>query len=202
MNHKRLFQILLVVSALVIIGLGFGVKLGLDRISEEEAKISTKLAQLEVADEKLSLTVRTQTQLEQLQFIQTIADEVLPDEKAQPELVGQILLIAANNNIRVNNITFSGQSAQEGVAPDLTQAEPLPEIPGVFTIPLNITINGDYDNMLGMLRDLEQNRRKIQVSGITIKPVVGDDGRPTKTVSATIVVDVYVRPVLAEGASI
>jgi Tfp pilus assembly protein PilO len=202
MTHKRVFFALLVVCGLVVVGLGFGTKLGLDRVSEEKHKISSMLAQLAAADEKLSLTIRTQTQLEQLSFIQTIADGVLPDEKAQPELVGQILLIADNNNIGVDNITFSGQSAQAGVAPDITQAEPLLEIPGVYTIPLNITIRGDYDDMLDMLRDTEQNRRKMQVSSITIKPVIGDEGQPTEAVLATIVVDVYVRPQLAEGESL
>lgn len=192
MDAKKLFKILLGGVAVVVVLFAFGYRTGLARLESGHQTIGTLEAKLEAVDEKLVLTQRTRTQLTQLEFIQTIASEVLPDSKGQPELVGQILLIAKQNGVTISSIQFasSGNTTQ----PDLTQAEPLEGIPGVYTLPLTLRANGDYDDVLDMLRSIETNRRKIQTRSVNLKPILSSSGRPTTRVISDITLDVYVRP--------
>jgi len=194
---KILFRILIAAFVLSIGVVGFEMRQFLTMVGDRSESISIDKAQLQILEDKSLMTIVTEAQMARLQFIQAIADEVIPAEKTQPELITQLIQIARENNISLESITFNKRTEsaaptqQATTIPDITQAEPLPNIKGVYSLPLTISINGSYDNMLGMLQDIELNRRKMQVSSVAISPVSESSGGG---VAATIVIDVYVRP--------
>ena len=198
MRPKKFFMIMLGVLAFILIAFGVGFKLGLNRIGEEKDSIADVKARVSAIDEKLALTIATQTRLEQLSFVDTIAKEVLPQEKFQPELVSQLYQIAENNNIVISSLTFTNQNITEKegalVIPKVTQATPLDDAPGVFTVPVVINSNGTYDNLVGLLEDIETNRRKLQVQSVRITPLKDSNGTLTGRFSLVITLDVYVKP--------
>lgn len=198
MTPKKFFYVLLGLLAIIIVVFGLGFKFGLAKIDEEKEDIATVKAQISAVDEKLAITIATQTKLEQLDFIDAIANEVLPQEKFQPELVSQIYKLADQNDITIVSMTFSNQNITESggavVIPKVTQATPLKDAPGVYTLPVVLNANGSYDDLLNLLEDIETNRRKMQVQSIKITPVKDSDGRLTGRFTLTITLDVYVKP--------
>lgn len=202
MTPKNTFRALTIGLVLSLGLCGLGMRYLLAHIHDLSQEISVNKAMLQVLEDKNAMTIATEAQMARLQFIQTIADQVVPAEKTQPELVTQLIQIANENSISLESILFNkktetGKPTEEGgtTIPDITQAEPLPNVTGVFSLPLTITVSGSYDNMLNMLRDIEQNRRKMQVSSVSISPLVDTaTGTTGQGVSATILIDVYVRP--------
>lgn len=198
MTSKKFFYVLLGVLVVIVLVFGFGFRLGLNRINEEKSDIADVKARVAAIDEKLALTIATQTRLEQLSFVDTIAKEVLPQEKFQPELVSQLFNLAEENEINITSLTFTNQNITEKsgtlILPTVTQAVQLKDAPGVYTVPVTINSNGTYNDLINLLEDIETNRRKLQVQSIKITPLKSGSGGLTGRFTLVITLDVYVKP--------
>lgn len=95
--------------------------------------------------------------------------------------------------------TGSGGEAAPAPAPaaptsPITQAEPVEGIPGVYSIPITVSSPAGlginlYDQLLGFLEKLENNRRTSHVTGINITPEGNGD-----FVTFSLTLNVYVKP--------
>lgn len=145
----------------------------------------------ELVEAKLEIAKQEETEriyreninnLEEFSKVATILEEVIPQEKDQARAVREIDLIAKQNGLAINTLSFpssdlnkpapaSGAAAQP-INNAVSQAKPIAGLPGVLGININIELRSSNnssistDQLLGMLRDLENNRRNMRVTSI------------------------------------
>lgn len=186
MTPKKAFIVIIAVVMLIMVG-GSTVYYFADQyLSEKAREISVLKADLEIVELKIATARQAESDLEQLSFIQDIADEVLPPEKIQSEVVGELISFAQDSGVRLDGINFQATDTQATVP--ISQTEPLEGVPGVNTLPITLTANGSYNGILRFLENLEGNRRKMQVEAMSLAP-----DNETNTISSNIEINVYVR---------
>lgn len=186
MTPKRAFIMIGAVVALTILGGGTIYYFADQYLSTKAKQISTLKADLEIIEFKISNARKAETELERLSFIKDIADEVLPPEKIQSDVVGELINFARSSNVRLDGINFQPTEAVSAVA--ISQTKPLEGVPGVNTLPITLTINAEYENLLAFLENIEGNRRKMQVEKMSLAPE-----ESTGKINSNIEINVYVR---------
>lgn len=186
MTPKKAFIIISGLVALTILG-GATVYYFADKYLSTKAKeISTLKAELEIVEFKIANARNAESELERLSFIKEVANDVLPPEKIQSDVVGELIEFARQTNTRLGGINFQPTDAGPAVA--LSQTKPLEGVPGVNTLPITLTVNARYEDLLRFLQQLEGNRRKMQVENMTLAPE-----ESTGRINSNIEINVYVR---------
>lgn len=186
MSAKKAFIIICSLVLLTLVGGGAVYYFADQYLSRKAHEISVLKADLEIVELKIATARQAETDLERLSFIKDIADEVLPPDKIQSDVVGELVEFARDANVRLDAINFQPTDTQAQVP--ISQTEPLQGVPGVNTLPITLTINGSYNNILEFLKNIETNRRKMQVETMSLSP-----DAETGRLSSNIEVNVYVR---------
>ncbi|MDL2362938.1 MAG: hypothetical protein QFB86_00980 [Patescibacteria group bacterium] len=217
MSSKRLFLVQLVLIGVAVLALFGGVYVAnslLTKKSHDLVALKSKSLALEQEHQTLATY---KNELKKYTELQSITRAVVPEDKNQAQAVGEIVKIAAANNINLASITFpastlgatkAGATAgASGTAPPtaaagaanlkmagLSQLQPVKDIPGVYL--LVITVQGDpqqsvpYSRFIAFLRDLEHNRRTAQVSNITLSP----DSENRNNLTFSLSLNEYIKP--------
>lgn len=212
---------LLVALCAGIFGSAYGINSLLQDRSHKLVDLKSKLAALQQEQTQLAQVKKDIVTYNNLYKISKI---VVPQSKDQTETVRQIIKLAALNNVNIAQINFpssslgttksstsAGASATAlsgtGISPStaastssstiaLSQLIPLPKIPGVYVLEINVSSSNDpkqsatYPQLIGFLSSLEQNRLTAQVSQVSIIPTSNDPGR----LSFTLQLNVYIKP--------
>ncbi len=208
MNHQRVFfgMIgLLIISLLISIFGTYEINNILNSKSVVLASQQTKISTLN--SEQLSL-INAKSELSKYSSLYSIAQSVVPQNKDQTQTVRQIINIAAANNITIGSITFPssnlGTTTTSGVAtgsiavgnPNLSQLVKVPTIPGVYTLPITITSSNlanqlsTFNEFIGFLQGLENNRQTAQVTSLLITP----NSQNSNYISFNISLNIYIKP--------
>lgn len=214
MNSKKLFYILLGSVALLIIGL-IGGAFGADKLLQGQAQklVSARSASAALDLQQSQLT-KAKASVAKYESIGQVAKSIVPQDKNQAQTVREIVSIANKNGIKLANISFPSSTLGNAAVPvapaaggstptapaaspktsNLSQLTPVTTISGVYT--LQIIVQSDtqstipYEQFIGFLSDLENNRRTALVSGITLTP----DLKDAKKVSFTLNLEEYIKP--------
>lgn len=193
MTPKRMFFVILIVLILGVAGSGLVYIKAENTLEEKAIEISKLNANVDVEQTRIDRAVAATSRLEELAFIQEIADEILPPTKVQSDIVGEIDAIGRINGISITGINFTATGTNIA-NPDLTQTRPIKEIPGINALPVTITIqDATYEQLLAFLTSIEQNQRKMQADNIAITPKLNDAGSPTGRFGIVLVINVFVR---------
>lgn len=157
---------------------------------------ANEIARLKAEDQALDANILTahknQQTMQELAYVNELAKEVLPPEKIQSNLLGEVLANAEDAGIFLSSIAFSGSIDEKN--PQLSQTVELKDVPGVRALQFTVDMSSiSYSQLLDFLTNLEKNRRKMQVESLTITPEVENEQQSDK-VSANITVNVYIKP--------
>lgn len=197
MTSRRFHGMLLAVLGILLLGL-LGGTYATNKLLVSRANKLTALKAKDQAlgQEQINLD-RAKKDIKKYDSLDKIARAVVPQDKNQAEAVREIVNIAANNGVSLASINFpasslgsspgssSSSSTVRKPAPSanskasrLSQLVPVPNIPGVYQLPIIIKSDSSkpvqYDKFISFLSDIEHNRRTAQVETITIAPSDND----------------------------
>ncbi|MCW1908827.1 MAG: hypothetical protein KIH63_005830 [Candidatus Saccharibacteria bacterium] len=213
MNNKRMYFVMIGIVVILAV-LNFGAVFGASQmLASKSGKLSDLKLESAVLDEQQASLSRSKRDVENYSELEKIANTVVPKDKDQAAAVREIVKIAEQHGIKFASISFPASTLGQTQAPaatssgsegssttpstpktPVTQVQPVEGITGVYS--LLITVQQDttsptsYDNFIGFLHDLEQNRRTAQVSTVTVQPNPGD--RDLLTFNLTL--NAYIKP--------
>lgn len=210
LNSRLIHYLMLgLIALLVIIGLA-----GADLIDGQLSKQATQLVALKAKSQALTTEqhnlIQAKQEIAKYGSLEKIAQTIVPQTKDQAEAVREINAFAQQNNINLSGIIFPDSSlgsaagatpatpaaapaaGAPAVAVPLSQLTPVPGIPGVYNLTINVedTLSTDavtYPQFYGLLKDIEQNRLTSQVTGINIQPT-------SSLINFTITINEYIKP--------
>lgn len=204
MNSKyAFFGLVGAITALLLLTLGVAYK-GSALLQQEGDKLMDLKVRTEVIEDRKAALVRAERDIEQYSELETIAKSIVPQEKDQARTVREIVTIAQETGIPLASIQFpasalgevkKGAKSKTPVAnPATSQLEPVEGIKGLFAMEVTVTSDNQqpvaYDQLLGFLEQLEQNRRTAHVTNLNIQP--SKENR--NLVTFTVILNVYIKP--------
>ena len=188
MNHVLKITILLLV--IVVAGGIYFADKQLKSIASDTARLR---AQVEIGDKQLTTYQATKQKVDSLSYVQELAGKVLPEQQEQSLTVAEISQFALRARLTVEDITFVDTTKTTTTKTKSTDKKAKSTIPkGVSVIPMSIKFQDGsrYDYLLEFLKSVEDNRRKMQVTNISLTPDV--DNRALLK-SVTVELNLYVR---------
>lgn len=190
MTSKKMYYVLLGLLAVSIIA-GFTGMYFTDKYLASQADlVADRRADDEVLSQKLFSAQTTRDNLEDLAFVDELAKEVLPDAKNQSEVILLISKIAKESGISTDSFNFASTEGNPG---DKSQTVELEGTTGVLVLPINTSFRSTYNELIKFLEKTELNKRKMQISDISISPRLDDEGNPTDQLDVLLTINAYVK---------
>lgn len=169
--------------------------------SKGETLTNLKLENEVLADKEVALE-KAKKDIEKYSELEGIAKSIVPQEKDQAKTVREIVAIAGEAGIPLSTIQFPEsalgviqKNAKNTSGSSITsQLTPVDGVKGLYA--MEITVISDpnnpisYNQLLDMLRRLEQNRRTAHVTNLSITPSEEDRDSVTFTLTLTV----YIKP--------
>jgi hypothetical protein len=212
MDNKKMYFVMIGIVAVLSLA-NIGAIYGANQIlASKSGKLSDLKLESSVLDEQNNSLSRSKKDIENYSELEKISKTVVPQDKDQAAAVREIVNIAAVHGIRLASVSFPASTLGQAPAPaakpsedganvapvapkaPITQVQPVEGITGVYS--LLITVQQDtsaptsYDNFIGFLSDLEQNRRTAQVSTVNVQPNPGN----RNLLTFNITLNAYIKP--------
>jgi len=187
-SSKQAFYGLLASLALALVGTGYIMYWGNAQLEDRNAQINEKRLESQELEDKTTRAQGLREQLNELSDIAQISSDVLPSSKSQENIVGELLSLASGRGVTLSSISFGGGGSSTN--PETSQAKQVKEIPGVFSIDIQTSIQTDYENILQFLEDVEENKRQFEVTDISIAPIAGTPDQ----FNAQLTLVTYIKP--------
>lgn len=217
MNSRKVYFIMIGVLVILAGALVGTVIVGNTYLKKQsDSLVAAKLEQQSLNAQQTAL-IKAKKDLEKYRDLKSIARAIVPQDKDQAKAVREIVGFAQESGVTLESISFDdstlGQAAAAPAAtvpgekttptaaaatattPAITQAKPVPGIPGVYSVPIEIIStknNNKFPNFLTFLGKLENSRRTAQVEKVSITP-----GRTTtgvEYINFSLTVNVFVKP--------
>jgi len=122
-------------------------------LTNRSHSISELKADEEIALRQVQIYEATQQKVEELSFINDIAEEVLPSDKSQALVVEELRKFAKESGTQIRSLEF-GEGAAQNANQQLTQTTTIEGLPGVRVLPANLTLREglSYDQFLKFLK--------------------------------------------------
>lgn len=217
MNNKKFFYLttlLLILSFIALFGLAYYGNSYLVKKSDEV--VDLKLKNIELSEQQRAYQT-LKVNVDKYSYVEDILNSALPKEKDQAKTAREIFQLAEESGIRLAAIQYpastlatpapttdsTSSSTTGGVtktdpAKNISQAEPVTGLNGVYAIKATITpiVDKDnpvtYDRLISYLDKLESNRRALQVTDIEVSPL-GKSGE-SNAISFTITIKIFIKP--------
>ncbi|MCA9349164.1 hypothetical protein KC878_03420 [Candidatus Saccharibacteria bacterium] len=190
-DAKKFFYILIGLLVLGGIATGYGLAWANKQLADRAQKISLLNLQADELDKKIINAHKLQAELSSNQDLLTTASEVLPRTKNPENIVGELISIAAKLGIELESINFVGGSTSANSP--ISQSDKVDDIPGVYSIGISTGFSTSYEKLLKLLEDLENNKRRFEITDIDITPIENDSGAIASYVTQLTILT-YVRP--------
>lgn len=197
MTPQKAFFALLAVTILVI-GAGGGLYYYLNSsLVSLNQDVGELLAEQEVIGTQIQVYEETKQKVEELSFVEDLADEVLPQSKEQANVVAEIRRFVSSAGLQLEAVSFSSASGSTGLS--TSQTEAVTSLPGVRVLPVTAVISSGatYDQILDLLTKVESNQRKMQVTEVSLTPIPGSD----VIANFTLKMNIYLRSSVAVPAA-
>lgn len=127
---------------------------GRDEKTNEKTQLSAELQNLQNIQQSVgqSTEVTRQTALHSI-----------PQRLEQDKLIGDLTTISKSNDIILNSVNFSVNTSGTGKVKHST---------------VNANLTGNFDGLLGFLRGVESNARKLKVNSVSVQTGSTDTGIP------------------------
>lgn len=202
MSPKRVFFILLGVSLVLAAAFVGVITYGKNLIVAEGETLKEVRLESAVLDKQSEALNQAKRDIAEYEDLEKIAKTVVPQDKDQARTVLELVALARQSSITVTGVSFPdsalGESGTRGkktsASTDLTQLTPLDSPKGVYSMAIRIDTDPaqpvSYQQLIGFLERLENNRRTAQVSNIQITP----DTENRSVLSFNLTLTSYVKP--------
>lgn len=145
---------------------------------------------------RISLLKKQSEELPAQEAILAGIQQRMPSETALPTLIRNLTAVAEAGNVTVSVVSPGRPTAMEVAAPAPTKgkAAPVSAESGAQSMSLNITACGTFAQLRSYLRELEQMRRVLAVSGLSIAKGSCGEGSAPDDLTATIRAAVFTLP--------
>ena len=190
MTPKNTFFGLLGTSVgLIAVGIGvyYYFNANLEKLNSE---VSILLAEQDVVGQQIDAYKKTEKQIAELSFVEQLANQVLPQSKEQANVVAEIRQFITSSGLELESLSLkNGAGTITGLSNSQTEAAE--NLAGVRILPATAVIapGARYESVLTLLRKIETNQRKMQVTEVGLTPVPGSD----TLASVTINLNIYLR---------
>lgn len=220
-KSRRLQYILLGVLGLLVISFLALTIMGMSMINEKSEKMVDLKLQSKVAQSQLDNLALAKKEIEQYSYFKEVAKSVIPDDKDQAQAVLDIVRYAEESGILIQSITFPssnlGPGAGAGAATPTTgstsattaspstatsQAKPVPDIKGLYSLELTITPESGttlpaeqqitYPKMLKFLEKIERNRRTAQITQVNVQPQTNNS--TGEYIDFSLIINIFIKP--------
>jgi type II secretory pathway pseudopilin PulG len=212
MTSKRTNYVVMALVALLGVFAIYSLFWANQTLGKKSAKLVNLRLENELAENQQTSLALTNKNIGEYKDLEKIAKAVVPQDKDQAQTVREIVKIASDSGITLSSISFpastlgqtppkttpeageTGSTQNQTAAPPVTQVKPVQGISGVYV--MEITVQQDqskpitYNQLIGFLSRLENNRRTAQVSGVTVQPNPGDRSK----LSFKLTVNAYIKP--------
>jgi len=212
LTTKRLFYGMVAIVLLFVVLLVAVAVVGTKLLKHEASRLSDLKAQNQVVQDQEVSLIQAKKDVEKYRDLGELSKAIVPQDKDQAKTVREINRIASESGIQLQAITFTAstlgqaapaptkqdgdnkdQAAAKPAQPSITQVSPVDGIPGVYSLGITITPAANkpipYEQFLGFLEKLENNRRTAHVDNISVNPVEGSNG-----VTFSLTLNAYVKP--------
>ncbi len=184
---------------------------GLNSLSAKSNKLVDLRLKGKALDAQLISLEAAKKQVEQYSYFNDVAKTVLPIDKDQAKAVFTISKFARESGFALGSITFptsnlglSGSASATGSSSSaISQAKPVADIKGLFSLQLTITpdtsplVPGNkvatYPKLIDFLKRIERDRRTAQITQITIQQR-NESNLPSQSINFTLVINIFMRP--------
>lgn len=141
---------------LALIGVGvFWFKPNLDQVNALRVTEQARQNDLDQADQTLATLKQAQANLaDSSEIAQETVLTAIPENFQQDQLITEINNIAKNNDVNIGSISFSVPINSEDPVKKAT---------------INISMTGDQNALLRLLKGLENNSRKMVIKNVTVQ---------------------------------
>lgn len=190
-KSKKVFLGMIALLVLTIGGIGGGIYVYDQQLTEQTKEISQLMADREVLEQQIKIYRDANQKIQELSYIDEIAKEVLPPNKEQAEVIAEINKFARESGMTVSSLEFGGAQGNTPDSLDTSQTEVIAGL-GVRVLPVTVSIDPSpsYDQVISFLQRIEINRRKMQVVSLDLTPQASD----RSTFSSVIVtINIYLK---------
>ncbi len=218
MTVKRTHILMIVLLSMTFVGIFGAIFLGNKLLSTQSNKlIEQKINNKGLENQKRVLN-KAQQDIQKYKNLEEITQAIVPRDKDQARAVREIITLATESKISIQSITFpssnlgtkvqqpkatestegSGQDNKQTPATPpanpISQAIPVKDIDGLYSLEINIVPEGnvDYYRFIDFLAKLEKNRRTSQVTSISIMPKSSSKQNPQ--LSFTLTINIFLKP--------
>lgn len=215
MNSRKMFFVMIVVSALLVGGLGLTLFYGNAYLKSQSQELLEAKLDRKSLNEQQSALIKAKKDLEKYQELYDITKTIVPQDKDQAKAVREIVRFADESGVKLKSIAFDdstlGTSSTTpktaddgnngtGVQPNeskspITQAEPVSGLEGVYSVPVTVISTDNvnqFDALVSFLSKLENNRRTAQVEKVNI--VSGTIPGIGPYLNFTLTINIFVKP--------
>lgn len=186
---KKTFYILLAVNVLFLLGIA-GVYVFASKFAKQKStSIALAKADVETNDQLITSFKELERSLQKSAELEAIAKEVLPQDKNQSLALNEIQQFGQEVGITIKQVTFNAPAGAKNTGPTLTSPTSLK---GVSV--LSVTVRCDkmeYEKLLEFLQKIEGNRRRMQVTSISLAPSSSTLGLLERV---DLTMDIYLKP--------
>lgn len=208
MTSKHAYFLMLATIGLSALGIIGALYIGNKMLVARSSELTELKAVNEILDDQEVSLVKAKQDIKKYKNLEELTQTIVPRDKDQARAVREIVALAQESGVPIKSIVFPssnlGSKAKETAkAPDSTeekkpdpisQAKPLKDIKGVYSLEATITPSSEvnYYQFIDFLSKLEKNRRTAQVTSIKIDPKSSSRNNPQITFSLTI--NIFLKP--------
>ncbi|HLG90812.1 MAG TPA: hypothetical protein VI336_01470 [Candidatus Saccharimonadales bacterium] len=184
--------------------------LGLNSLSRKSSQLVDLRLRGKALDAQLISLGAAKKQVEQYSYFNDVAKTVLPIDKDQAKAVFTISKFARESGFALGSITFptsnlglSGSASATGSSSAISQAKPVADIKGLYSLQLTITpdtsplVPGNkvatYPKLIDFLKRIERDRRTAQITQIVIQQR-NESSLPPQSINFTLIINIFMRP--------
>lgn len=159
--NKALIAIIVILITITVAGL-YVANQKLTAVASETTRLTTEI---EVSKKQIKIYELTKFKLESLSAINETLGEILPEQEEQSLIVAELSGFAKRSS---PSLAVAGIEFKEPLSSADSKKSSIPK--SVKVLPITITFKGvQYEGVVDFLREVEVNRRTMQVNNIGLK---------------------------------
>lgn len=147
---------------------------GLYFANQHLTTLAKKTARLEaeviLQEKQLTAYEATKSAVDSLQDIGDLAIRVLPEQQEQSLTVAELSAFAQRSSLRIKELTFAEPPAEAKGKKKDKEKTVIPKGVTISPVVISFQEGARYDYFLDFLRAVEENRRKMQITNISLTP--------------------------------
>lgn len=194
-SMNKVLKLSLLFLGLLTVAVLYFANARLTNIAKETAKVR---AEVEAGHQQIETYQQTKAKVDSLGYVTELANKVLPKDPDQSAAVAELSQFAVRSGLQVSQITFVDAGKTTPTSTSSKDSKKKSIIPkGVTIVPVEIQLlpGANYNSLLDFLKSIENNRRKTQITSITIAPDVKDR---SKLSQVTIDLNLYAKQAKTE----